>query len=292
MLNLEELHSRIVYPVVRVRGPKGGGSGTLIYSKADPGKEEYINIVMTACHVIEDAIQTKKEWDSLLKKTIEKEFLEKVGVEIFDYVFLSTVNSSNSYKADIMAYDKHHDIALLKLESPKKAEYVAQLLPKDKIKDLKLFREVYASGASLLHDPIFTKGQVTYFNEMIENEPYLMASALSIFGNSGGAVFLSDTGEQIGISARITSIQLGFGVDIIPWMGFAVPIERIYKFLDDQELKFLYDPSDTYEASMKRREKKQKRAKLEILKEVEEEEKKNNSENEDKDSFVIPTPSI
>jgi S1-C subfamily serine protease len=283
MLDLKQLHERILYPVVRVRGPKAGGSGTIIYSKPDPEKlEEFQSFVITACHVVEEAITTKKDWDSLLKKTIEKEFLEKVAVEIFDYVYLSKVNSSNSFKAEIIAYDKHHDIAVLKLESPKKCEYVAQLFPHNKMDSLKLFTPCYASGCSLLHDPIFTTGQITYFNEMIENEPYLMASASSIFGNSGGAVFLAETGEQVGISARITSIQLGFGVDIIPWMGFSVPIDRIYKFFEDQELKFLYDPTDTYAEAMKRREKKQKKAKLEIVKELEEENKNGEKKDEEK----------
>ena len=85
-----------------------------------------------------------------------------------------------------------------------------------------------------------------------------MCNGNSIFGNSGGALFIAMTGEQIGITARISSIQLGFGVDIITWMGFSIAPREIYKFIDEQELKFLYDSSDTFGAAMKRREKKQK----------------------------------
>ena len=47
-------------------------------------------------------------------------------------------------------------------------------------------------------------------------------------------------------------------MDIITWMGFSFAPYEIYKFIDEQELKFLYDSSDTFEAAMKRREKKQK----------------------------------
>lgn len=258
-MDIKELHEKILYPVVRVRTQKVGGSGTIIYSSPDR-QGRYESFVMTCAHVIDDAVVIKKEWDSFLKKKIEKEFTEQVQVEIFDYVDLSKVNSSNALRADIVAYDKVVDIAILKLDSPKACPYIARLISKDKVDTVKLFTDAYASGCSLGHDPICNQGQITYINEKIENKQYLMSNCSSIFGNSGGALFLAETGEQIGITARISAIQLGFGVDIITWMGFSVSPHEIYKFIDEQELKFLYDSSDTFEAAMKRREKKQKEA--------------------------------
>lgn len=261
MLTLQELHEKILYPVVRVRTNKAGGSGTIIYSAPNPNKpDECQSFIITCAHVVDDAITTKKEWDSLLKKKIEKEFKEKVQVEIFDYVYLSKVNSSNSYRADIVAYDKVYDIAILKLDSPKICPFGATLIPKGKIADIKLFTPAYAAGCSLLHDPFCNAGEITYLSEIIDNKEYIMTNCSSIFGNSGGAIFLAETGEQIGITARITVNQMGFGVDVITWMGFAVSPKEIYNFIDEQELKFLYDPKDTYEAAMKRREKKQREA--------------------------------
>ncbi len=266
MLNLQEQHERVLYPVVRVHTGKAGGSGTIIYSKPNPENEkEYQTFILTCSHVIEDAISVKKDWDSAVQKRIEKEFLEQVVVEIFDYVYQSKVNSSNSHKADIVAYDKYHDIAILKLDSPKKAPHVAKIISKQDIQNVKLFTPVWTSGCSLLHDPFANPGYVTYLSEMIDNKLYWMANASSIFGNSGGAVFLSDTGEQIGITARITSIQLGFGVDIMTWMGFFVAPQRLYEFFDAQELKFLYDSTDTYKAAMARREKNARKALLQGL---------------------------
>lgn len=264
MLNLKELHERIVYPVVRILTPSKdgghvGGSGTVIYSKPNPDKEgEYQTFILTCSHVIDQAIDQRKEWDSLLKKKRDKEFLKKVSVELFDYVYLSKVNSSNSFKADIVAYDKEHDIAVLKLESPKKVEYIANLIPKDEIGDVKIFTSTWTSGCSLLHDPFPNPGNVTYLSEIIENKLYWMGNGHSIFGNSGGAVFLAEDGYQIGITARITAMQLGFGVDIMTWMGFFVAPERIYEFLEHEELKFLYDSTDTYKKAMERRKKKEK----------------------------------
>ncbi len=262
-MNIEELHNKIIYSVVRVKTAKAGGSGTVIYSQPDPTKtNEYLSLVMTCAHVVEDAIEIKKDWDSVLKKHIEKEFVQQVGVEIFDYVDLSTVNSSYTLRADIVSYDKNGDIAILKLNSPRKIEYVASLIPKDKINNVKFFMPTLTCGCSLSHTPFANAGYITGLTEMIDNKLYWMCNGASIFGNSGGAVFLAETGEQLGITARITTLQLGFGVDVITWMGFMVAPQRIYNFFEQQELKFLYDPSDTYEKAMKRREKKEKASRL------------------------------
>lgn len=273
-MDIEQLHKKILYPVVRIRTQKAGGSGTIIYSQLNK-QNKHDSFILTCAHVIDDAISVKKEWDSFLKRKIEKEFTEQVQVEIFDYIDLSKVNSSNAYRADIIAYNKQVDIAVLKLESPKPCSYVANLIPRERIDSLRLFMDAYASGCSLGHDPICNQGQITYLNEKIENKQYLMSNCSSIFGNSGGALFLAETGEQIGITARISAIQLGFGVDIITWMGFSISPQEIYKFLGEQELKFLYDSSDTYEASMKRREKKQKETLLARKIEEEQEETEN-----------------
>ncbi len=261
-MNIEELHKKILYPIVRVRTEKTGGSGSVIYSEPNPkNPEEYQSFVMTCEHVIDDAIIVKeKEWDSSAKKKIDKEYLSQVIVELFDYVYVSKVNSANAIKADIVAYDKEHDIAILKLDSPKKVENVATIIPKKQIKDIRLFTETETSGCSLLHDPFSNQGRITSLSEMIDNKIYFMGSGNSIFGNSGGAVFLAETGEQIGITARITTMQLGFGVDVITWMGFFVAPQRLYEFFDAQELKFLYDNSDTYELAMERRARKVKEA--------------------------------
>lgn len=262
-MDIKELHERILYPVVRIRTKKAGGSGTIIYSAPNPeDKEEYQTFIMTCHHVIADAISYKKEFHPVLKRDIKQEFLEKVDVELFDYVYLSKVNSSNSYKADIVAYDTSHDIAILMLQTPKRCSYVAKLIPNGKIKDVKLFMPTWTSGCSLLHDPFANPGYVTYLTDIIDNKLYWMGNGASIFGNSGGAVFLAETGEQIGITARISVIPIGFGADIITWMGWFVAPQRFYEFFDEQELKFLYDPADTYTKAIERRKKKAKEALL------------------------------
>lgn len=258
-MNVTQLHEKTLYPTVRVRTDTAGGSGTIIMSK--PKTKGCDTFILTNHHVVEDAITYKKDWDSVVKREITKEFTEKVSVEIFDYVDTSTVDSSNAYKADIIAYDREHDLAILRLDSPRPVKYIANIIERDKIdKLIKVFVPIVGCGCSMLHDPFPTMGYVSYMKEIIDNKEYLMTSQNSIFGNSGGALYLTETGQLIGVTSRVPGIQLGFGVDMMTWMGFGAHPERIYRFFDEQELQFLYDPTDTFENAMKRRAEKKDKA--------------------------------
>jgi S1-C subfamily serine protease len=276
-MDLKEKHEKFLYPAVRVfsiskEGGSAAGSGTIIYSKPDPdNKEEFITLVLTNHHVVENLISYKKDWDSLLKRERQVEFKEHPKVETFSYVNTSKMDSSNRFNGEIIAYDKNEDLAILRLETPRKFKYVAQMIPKEEIKEIKLFTDVVVVGCSLAHEPFANFGQITYLSEIIDQKKYLMTNANSIFGNSGGALYIADSGYLIGVPSRITGIQLGFGTDIMTWMGFSAHPDRIYDFIDNQELKFVYDDSDTYQKAMERRDKKEREAitalKAELLKE-------------------------
>ena len=262
-MDINERHEKMIYPSCRVRTDKAGGSGTVVFCEKDQKEEgEFITIVLTNAHVIDGAISYKKDWDSVIKQKIDREFLSKVEVEIFDYVNTSTVNSSNTFKADIVAYDKEHDLALLKLDSPKKVNNVAKLIPKEDIKKkMKLCTPVVVVGCSLLHDPIPNEGQITSIGEIIDNKKYCMTNANIIFGNSGGSVYIETTGEFIGVPSRVQTLQLGFGLDVVTWMGFFAHPERVYEFFDQQLFQFLYDVgADNFHVTMEKREKRQHKA--------------------------------
>ena len=113
-MDQQALHEKILYPVVRVRTEKAGGSGSVIACLEDPDHEgEFQTFVLTNWHVIENAISTSEEWDSLLKKNRKVEVLQRVQVELFDYARMSDVTGGNARRADIVAYDKNHDLAVL-----------------------------------------------------------------------------------------------------------------------------------------------------------------------------------
>ncbi|MAH43987.1 hypothetical protein CL614_09790 [archaeon] len=256
-MNQQELHEKVLYPVTRVKAGKAGGSGVLVYSKPDPKNSgQFINIILTCQHVIDGAISVKDEWDSLLKREIKKDIMEEVSVEIFDYDG-SKIASANSSQAEIIAYDKQHDLAAVKLNNTRPQDHIAKIYPKEDIENMKLFDEVWTSGCSLLHDPFSNKGELTYLREMIDQKSYIMYNAPSIFGNSGGGVFHGN-GGLLGLCSRITNIQLGFGIDVMTWMGFGTHPSRLYEFFEHQELQFIYDGSDYYDAKERRKERQRK----------------------------------
>lgn len=243
-------HEDMIYPVVRVRYEKIGGSGFVVYSSPTPAtaeavRKKYETYVITCWHVIEPAIKFVKKRHAFANRDIVIEDRALVQVEIFEYEELSRLTGGTTYNAEIMAWDKEHDLALLRLQTSKPYLYVAKLYPKNKEDDIKLGASTVAVGCSLGHEPIINYGHLAAKHDMIENKEYWMSTANTIFGNSGGAEFLRRTHEFIGVTARISGIQLGFSVDIVTWMGFFVPVTSVYWFLDDRIFQFIYDPNFT-----------------------------------------------
>ena len=185
----KDIHEKILYPVTRVRASDSGGSGVLIYSEPDPQKPgEFINIALTCQHVIDKNITVKEEWDAVLKRDMKRDIMQEVTVEIFDYDG-SKIVSANSTSSEIIAYDKSHDLAAVKLNNTRKMNYVSTVIPKDDIKDVHIADPVWVSGCSLLHDPFPNAGTLTSLREMIDQKAYIMQNAPIIFGNSGGGLF-------------------------------------------------------------------------------------------------------
>jgi len=274
----EKLHYEMLYPTVRIRSDKATGSGTVVYSKKD---EEgiYHTYVVTCEHVVDDLIKVEKGWDPILKMDRRKENLGRPSVELFYYEHLSRCKgSSGEHRSQIVAYDKDEDIAILEVERKETpVEYIAALYPQDEIKKIHVLDQLFCVGAAMGHEPIMTKGNLNFMDEIIEGKEYWMSSAPSIFGNSGGSVYRysaeREQHEFLGIPARITVDIAGFSTDAITHMGYFVPITRIYKLLDRNNLSFIYDKSKTYEECMdekKTREEQERRLLIARVGEVDE----------------------
>jgi len=263
---ITEEHENLIYPIVRVRHERVGGSGIVIYSKpTSSNSTKFESYVITCHHVVEGAIKFIKKWSSLAKRNIKTEERSLVDVEIFEYEELSRVIGGTTYQAEIVAWDKNLDVALLKLKTAKKIPYVATLYPKDKSDDIKLGSDVCSVGCSLGHEPIINYGSLSAKHDRIENREYWLSTANIIFGNSGGAEFLMDGYQFIGITARVSGVQLGFSVDIITWMGFFVPIDSIYNFLDEQIFQFVYDENYTSKICLELRKEKMKKEEQKLI---------------------------
>ena len=265
MSTIEDKHEKMLYPTVRVRTDKAGGSGTVIYSKIIPGEEKkYETYVLTNCHVVSDNIKVEKKWSTLLKREVKTDILSECSVEFFNFEYGSWESGQNMYRSEIMCYDKDMDLALLKLKTEKKIDYVAKLFPKGQHKEkLRMFMNLYAVGCGLGHQPLATQGNLTGFDDVIDNYPYFLSTAPSIYGSSGGAVFLDETYEFIGVPSRVAVSISGFSSDAITHLSYFIPVMTIYKFMEEQLFTFIYDSNTTSKkCESKRREKRDRDEKM------------------------------
>ena len=166
---------------------------------------------------------------------------------MFDFEYGSWEAGHSAYRSEIMCYDKDMDIGLLRLQTSKKFDNVATMFPRGEHKKrLRLFQPVYAIGCGLGHPPLQTRGQLAGFTDVIDNYPYWLSTAPTIFGNSGGSVYRGDTFEFIGIPSRIAVMATGFSADAITHMSYFIPMPSIYNFLEDQLFNFIFDSSGNF----------------------------------------------
>lgn len=242
--DLRQKHEQMLYPVVRVTVGNGGGSGTIIYSEdRGDGCQTY---VLTNHHVVSDAIKVKEEWSSLLQADVKREANDEVKIEVFRYTNGSRQDFTDACQAEIVAHDKNHDLALLRLKTSRKSDYVAALLPADT--QVFIFQPMWAVGCSLLHPPVATAGTVTYLEDVIDRKNYWMGNAQIIFGNSGGAVFLKD-GDRYCFAGVPSRVAVTWGT-VVTHMGFFIPPTRVREWSKAEKLDFLTNdkskPSDCF----------------------------------------------
>ena len=242
MLSLKEQHERCLYPEVRVRAQRALGSGTVIFSEPTPGEDGMFDAyVLTNAHVVDDLIDVVKKWDNVLRREVKIDVLGHPIIEVFQFAYMSRVHGTASYQADIVAYDKEEDLALVRVRSTQEFKYIATMIPRDEINKLVSFMPVWNVGCGLGGPPAITEGYLSAFGVDIERHDYMLVTAPSIFGNSGGGTFLQETGTYIGIPARISVAWMA----AVTHLGFSITPERIYQFLEDQIFEFIYDSTRT-----------------------------------------------
>lgn len=243
----ELLHQQIHRPCVRVIAKRSGGSGTVIYSEENDegGHSTY---VLTNHHVVADLITVKDKWNPILQREVKEDERGTPQVHFFEYKWESRAVGGQSLEADILAYSREEDLALLKLRTDRAVPAVAQLYPREDVKDLRIGMPVYTVGSGLLEPPVMTDGHLAQFGREIEDREFWLNTAPSIYGNSGGALFLAESRELIGVPARI-AVTGFFGSDAVTHLSFAIPIDRVWKFLEEQRFRFIEKPDEFTEVS-------------------------------------------
>lgn len=235
------LHNNVHLPCVRVIAKRSGGSGSVIHSQEKDGS--YSTYVLTNHHVVDDLITVRKKWNSVLQREVHTDERGTAQVHFFEYRWSSRATGGVSQDADIVAYSREEDLALLKLRSDREVPAVANLYPRDKVKELKIGMDVYCVGAGLGEPPVMTAGFLSQFGREIEDREFWLSTAPGIYGNSGGALFLQDTYELIGVPARI-AVSGFLGGDAITHLMFAIPIDRVWGFLEEQRFRFIEKPDE------------------------------------------------
>lgn len=215
--------SSILRPSVQVRGNGGVGGGTVIYSRLDADGVAH-TYVLTAHHVV----------NKIVKKKDGVETREAAEVDFYDR------GSARTLKADLVTYDETRDVALLKVRGTEVYPHVARLIPRSRVKSLDVFDPVFAVGCPLGHSPTPSMGEISSKKKDVKGQNFWMMNAPTIFGNSGGGIFLAETLEMVGVSSMIC-VYDNFMATPVPHLGVMVSMDTVYDWLDSQCFQFLYD---------------------------------------------------
>ncbi len=231
---------RIIMPSVQVRGNGGVGGGTIIYSRADADGNAH-TYLLTAHHVV----------NKIVKKKDGVETREAAEIDVYENGVARTV------KADLVSYDEGRDVALLKLRETAVFPHVARMVGKGEVAHLQVFDPVFAVGCPLGHTPTPSAGEISSKKKDVKGQNFWMMNAPTIFGNSGGGIFLAESLEMVGVSSMIC-VYDNFMATPVPHLGVMVSMDTIYEWLDSQCFQFLYDGDFSRDLCEKLRDEKRK----------------------------------
>jgi len=243
--------TEMLYPTVMVDlGGDGTGSGTIIFSgvrKHESWKDEKIwSLVLTNHHVVRGAIGIEEEFDPKQGKNIQKETRRPVHVRLWDYNDYSTAVGTTGRVARILAWDKHRDLALLRLDDNERTmKNVAILWPED-VGGPYLFQKTWAVGSGMSNPPYPTEGLLSGISgKDAKGRSLYLSSAPIIFGNSGGSLWAyskkRDRHEMIGVPSMVGAYGWGSIVTHIAWSR---PVSEIRSFLRENDFGFVLGDKD------------------------------------------------
>ena len=242
--------TEMLYPTVMVDLSNERGSGTVIFSgvrKHESWKDEKVwTLVLTNHHVIASAVSIEEEFDPKKGKNIQKETRRPVHVRLWDYNDYSTAVGTTGRVARIIAWDKHRDLALLRLDDKERIiKNVATLWPED-VGGPYLFQKTWAVGSGMSNPPYPTEGLLSGISgKDAKGRALYLSSAPIIFGNSGGSLWAysksRDRYEMIGVPSMVGAF--GYG-NIIPHIAWSRPISEIRAFLRENDYGFVVGDED------------------------------------------------
>lgn len=217
-------YDRYLYPVVRVIDTVGSGSGVVISSEGT--RDGWSSYILTAAHVAENAFRSDGE----------------ILIQLY-----SSYTKYDLLDAEVVSCGEVADIALIHLLSDQKPRGVAKLMPPNHIEKVKVFDDVVSVGGGLGKRPFPTFGQLAGIDTLTayvygkDDVHYWLVNSPIIYGNSGGATFLTDTGELLGITVGVFAAKKL----PVPHMTLIVPVPTIYSWLESEGYSDLIPEDDS-----------------------------------------------
>lgn len=235
-VDLDHLFRWVMNPSAQVSAKDAVGGGVVLHCAPGAGRKFDVHI-LTAYHVIQKSIPKPGETTDPIEVKLYK----------------PDASLDGTYVADIVGFTEKRDIALLRVTTDHEFKTLAKLASRDALGRIGVFTPIYAIGCPLGHDPMPTMGDVSTVHKLVNGERFWMVNAPTIFGNSGGGVYLRSTHELVGLSAMICTYD-NFVSTPVPHLSIMVPLDAVYNWLDEQFLQYLYDPKVSKETCAKMRE--------------------------------------
>ena len=234
---------KMVFPTVQLRGEGTVGSGVLVYSEPQPqgdargapstssggGHGHVLTLILTAHHVVLE----------VLGSNIARGVVDEVRILSDSDAFETEV-----FKADLVAFDRDRDTALLRLRSDRIFPNVTEFASRETVRRIDIFTRAYAVGCPLGNRPLPTAGEISSKSKVVGDQVFWMLNAPTFFGNSGGGIYLASNCQLIGISSMIYTYGKTAPA-VVPHMGLFVPLEALYDWLDAEGFSFVWrrDPA-------------------------------------------------
>jgi S1-C subfamily serine protease len=223
-----EMKRRMIYPTVQLKGNGTVGSGVLVYSEPQPGLEApggavYTTFVLTAYHVVVEVLGDRAE------------------AGIIDEVHVLLENGTEStevFPAKLVLFDRPRDVALLRINSTRRFQRIAELMSLEDLDKVDVFSRAYAVGCPLGNRPLPTLGEISSKSKVVSDQTFWMLNAPTFFGNSGGGVYQADTCKLMGVSSMIYTYGKA-NPTVVPHLGLFVPLGTVYHWLDAEGYSFV-----------------------------------------------------
>ena len=229
--------TEMLYPSVMVDVGSGQGSGTVIYSGWRDDGEAW-TMILTNHHVINTAVKLVEEFDPKKGEEVKREHRRPVKIRFWSYNQYSSAIGTSGRTAHIVAWDKHRDLALLRVDDKEKVYKNVAILWPENVEGPFVFQDSWAVGSGLGNPPYPTEGLLSSTTAK-DRDGYSLYQSSSpiIFGNSGGSLYvysdLRGNYELIGVPSMVSAVGWG---NPVSHMGWSRPIDEIRAMLRENDL--------------------------------------------------------